>query len=79
LWLDCSYNCADLKPNNVLNQLSNQAVPFPREFVVALISEEMPHESITFGESKDFPPGEKRGKISLEMSGEERLESIDFV
>jgi hypothetical protein len=47
--------------------------------VVALISEEMPHESITFGESKDFPPGEKRGKISLEMSGEERLESIDFV
>jgi putative transposon-encoded protein len=56
--------------------LSNQLVAFPRKLVVLLMSEERPDEKETISESEHPSAGKKRGKIKLEVYGEEMVEKV---
>jgi len=44
--------------------------------MVLLVSEEMPDEKKPASESKPPSPGKKRGKIKLEVYGEEMVEKV---
>ena len=44
--------------------------------MVLLVSEEMPDEKEPVSESKHPSPGKKRGKIKLEVYGEEMVEKV---
>jgi hypothetical protein len=51
-------------------------VAFLRKLGVLFVSEEMPDEKKPVSESKHPSPGKKRGKIKLEVYGEEMLEKV---
>jgi putative transposon-encoded protein len=51
-------------------------VAFPRKLVVLLMSEETPDEKKPISEPKHPSPGKNRGKIKLEVYGEEMVEKV---